>query len=99
MTEGKSAGGPNEITEEDAFHVIVKALREGSTQDYGGYGYNVYLPNIVRHYLTKVCGLSEQPGGLTERRVSPAFLEAAWELARRLPNSRNGLKNSKTGVL
>jgi len=83
MTGPETAHEPTEINEEDAFHLIVRALREGSTSGYGGYGYDLYLPNIVRHYLTTIRSLSEPAGSLKERSVSPAFLAAAWELARR----------------
>lgn len=72
------------INEDDAFHLIVQALRESWKTEYSNYGYDLYLPNVVRYYLTKLCGQQQDPaGGPKEQQVSPAFLSAAWELARR----------------
>jgi len=71
------------VNEDDAFHLIVQALREGWKTEYSNYGYDLYLPNVVRYYLTKLCGQQDSAGGPKEQQVSPAFLAAAWELARR----------------
>lgn len=73
-----------EINEEDAFHFIVRVLRENLMPDMGSsYGYEVYLPNIIRYYLTSVSGLNRGEVDVHYRTVSPAFLTAAWELSRR----------------
>lgn len=72
-----------DINEEDAFHLIVRALREGWKSEYSCYGYDLYLPNIIHFYATKICGVDEPAGGPKEQQVSPSFLAAAWELARR----------------
>jgi hypothetical protein len=39
------------ITEEDAFHIIIGYLRSAKKSEYSDYGYDFYLPNIIRHYL------------------------------------------------
>jgi hypothetical protein len=73
-----------EVSEEDAFHFIVRVLRENFIPDQGSsYGYEVYLPNIVMHYLMSVAKRSHSEAQRDYRVVSPAFLSAAWELARR----------------
>ena len=44
-----------EVSEEEAFHFIVRVLRDNVKPDLGSsYGYDVYLPNIVMHYLISV---------------------------------------------
>lgn len=72
------------VNEEDAFHFIVRVLRESKSPEYGSnYGYEVYLPNIIRHFLTTVANLPHGEVEAQYRTVSPPFLAAAWELARR----------------
>lgn len=72
------------MNEEDAFHFIVRVLRENMMPDMGSsYGYEVYLPNIIRHYLTSVSKMDHGDSQRHFRSVSPPFLAAAWELARR----------------
>jgi hypothetical protein len=72
------------VSEEDAFHFIVRVLRENFIPDMGSsYGYDVYLPNIVMHYLISVAKRSHAEAQRDYRATSPAFLTAAWELARR----------------
>lgn len=75
-----------EVNEEDAFHFIVRALRDGSLRTpVGGsnFGYEVYLPNVIRHFLISAAGF--QPGEIMQEDclISPAFFAAAWELCRR----------------
>ena len=55
-----------QVSEEDAFHFIVRVLRENFIPDMGSsYGYDVYLPNIVMHYLISVAKRSHaEPTGL-----------------------------------
>src|SRR5262249_31859490 len=73
-----------EVNEEDAFHFIVRVLRENLMPDVGSsYGYEVYLPNIIRHYLLSVSKLDQREVERHYRTVSPPFLTAAWDLARR----------------
>jgi hypothetical protein len=73
-----------EVTEEDAFHFIVRVLRDNIIPDVGSsYGYDLYLPNIVLHYLMSVAKRGHAEAQRDQRSASPAFLTAAWELARR----------------
>lgn len=75
---------PAQVSEEDAFHFIVRVLRENFIPDMGSsYGYDVYLPNIVMHYLISVGKRSHSEAQRDFRAISPAFMGAAWELARR----------------
>jgi hypothetical protein len=77
-------GSTAAVNEEDAFHFIVRVLREKWMPDMGSnYGYDVYLPNIVRHFLVSVSGLKHREAEGRTRSLSPPFLAAAWELARR----------------
>src|ERR1700722_7535803 len=81
MTQPQSHAG---VTEEDAFHFIVRVLRDNIIPDVGSsYGYNLYLPTIILHSLMPV-GRGSHPEAQRDKRfVSPAFLPAAWEPARR----------------
>ena len=45
-----------QLDEEDAFHYIVRYLREGRSGPYSSYGYGYYLPNVMREYLASVSG-------------------------------------------
>lgn len=73
-----------QVSEEDAFHFIVRVLRENFIPDMGSsYGYDLYLPNIVMHYLISVAKRSHAEAQRDYRATSPAFLTAAWELSRR----------------
>jgi hypothetical protein len=74
------------MTEEDALLIIVDWLRSGSDRDCSNYGYDLYLPNVVRWHLG-----NEEPQ-LRASSISldqnlpplfPFFANAAWELCRR----------------
>ncbi|OGP24830.1 MAG: hypothetical protein A2038_15375 [Deltaproteobacteria bacterium GWA2_57_13] len=72
-----------DLDQEDAFHFIVLYLREGRKSPYGSYGYELYLPNVMRDYLETV---KKVPHHDTDRhlpKISPSFYAAAWELCRR----------------
>ena len=74
---------PAQLDEEDAFHYIVRYLREGRSGPYSGYGYGCYLPNVMREYLASVAGVHSTETDRYLSRVSPPFYNAAWELCRR----------------
>lgn len=81
MADGE---GVLEVNEEDAFHFIVRYLREKVAPKYSNYGYDVYMPNIIRAYLQSAVQI-EDPIELDRNLAptSPAFLAAAWDLCRR----------------
>jgi len=64
------------ITEEDAFHIIVQSLREKVTK-YSGYGYEIYLPHMIRNYLNQsgLTGPIRQDGYINK--LSPFFYNAS----------------------
>ena len=74
---------PAQLDEEDAFHYIVRYLREGRSGPYSSYGYGCYLPNVMREYLASVAGAHPSDTERYLSRVSPPFYNAAWELCRR----------------
>lgn len=93
-----SHSGPNV---DDAIHAIVNYARRGLTGPYPGYGYGIYLPNIIRTYLAE----SGVPQNEVEQRIapaSPAFYAGAWELCRRgilRPGiKRHGLQVTEDGA-
>ena len=69
---------------EDALGLLVRWLQE---PDYGGtsaYGYDIYLPNLLRVYLRKEKGIHSQSD--IEQKVGEimtSFYPVAWDLCRR----------------
>jgi hypothetical protein len=45
------------MQEEDAFHYLIQWLRNPSPSGYSTYGYEVYLPAVILHYLQSQEGL------------------------------------------
>lgn len=72
-----------EVDEEVAFHFIVRCLREKYQPPYSNYGYELYVPNVIYHYLKTVGGLEDPSRTADAQRLSPPFYSAAWEMARR----------------
>lgn len=79
------ANSDKEVTldQEDAFHFIVLYLKESRKSSYGSYGYELYLPNVMRDYLETVRGVSHHDTGRFLPTISPSFYAAAWELCRK----------------
>jgi hypothetical protein len=71
------------LNEEDAFHILVRYLRSPVKTPYSDYGYEFYIPNIVRHFLGDQYGIEHHEAENTLRSLSPHFYAAAWELCRR----------------
>jgi hypothetical protein len=77
-----------EITIDSAIQFLAEyASGPRGRERYSSYGYEIYLPNVVWAFLTRVHG---QPPSTTDavhsdqgRRVFPTFYDAAWELCRR----------------
>jgi len=68
---------------EDAFHYIVECLRRDNVKMYG---YEMYLPIVMRNYVEEVLKEDSDAHGYLTRnaeRISPPFYAAAWELCRR----------------
>jgi hypothetical protein len=72
-----------DIDEEMAFHIIVRYAREGYKTTYGNYGYEIYLPNLIRDYLKSELKFDEHGANSFITSLSPSFYAAAWELCRR----------------
>lgn len=72
-----------DINEDDAFHLLVRAMREDWRTGHSRYGYDLYLPTVISHYLKQLCQFNESKASQYERVLSPVFMAAAWELARR----------------
>src|SRR6202035_2898113 len=77
------------VHEEDALKFIVKALRAGpeSVSPGHSYGYDLYLPNVMREYAASEEHINPRtyPSEIEPRvvKLSPTFFSAAWELCRR----------------
>jgi hypothetical protein len=66
---------------EDANNFIINFLRYPQNGGYPIYGYDIYLPNVIRAYLVSI-GEDEDKRELSVQ-LSPDFYAAAWELCRR----------------
>lgn len=74
------------ITVEDALAFAVERLRKGvqdRASSLGEYGYEFYVPKVMREYYRVVHKDDLQRGSKDENALAPAFLNAAWELCRR----------------
>lgn len=72
------------MKQEDALLTILQWIRARSPSQYPNYGYDIYLPNVIRWHLSK-----ERPNVQPQeehdalRNLYPLFVDAAWELCRR----------------
>lgn len=77
-------GNLPEINEEDAFHIIVRHLRDGRRpDDASSYGYDLYIPAVIYRYLRSDMGVLQPYNTQLVEELSPHFYAAAWELCRR----------------
>jgi hypothetical protein len=79
---------PTPVLHEDAVKYLIAALKKDRPHNtgYGDYGYDLYVPNVIREYVSAEERIRDDGSGTAERRVkqlSPAFFSAAWELSRR----------------
>jgi hypothetical protein len=68
--------------QEDALLYILQWAQGGSPSAYSNYGYDIYIPNVIRAYLTSK-KVNQQEVEQQVPSLSPVFLDAAWELCRR----------------
>lgn len=69
---------------EDAEQIILQWVRDGSPTSYSNYGYDIYLPNVIRSFLqSQQIDSDRGDGHLRKQELSPVFYAAAWELCRR----------------
>lgn len=71
------------MEQEDATSLLIDWLRSPDHGQYAQYGYDVFVPNLLRRHLEGAEGLSY---ALLEKRIGelmPAFFAAGWELCRR----------------
>jgi hypothetical protein len=74
------------MDEHDALLTIVNWFRKGSPKTYSNYGYDVYLPNVIRWYLVEQDPTLQARQSELENRwlpLFPPFANAAWDLCRR----------------
>ena len=72
------------IDDQDALLYIVRWVREGQLSDYSSYGYDVYIPNVIRNYLrTNHPDSTESDIHRANESLSASFYDAAWGLCRR----------------
>lgn len=68
---------------EDAEALLIRWVREKPSTPYSSYGYDIYLPNVMRWALSQ--GGQEESLAIDRQMgpISPVFYSAAWELCRR----------------
>lgn len=71
------------MEQEDATTLLVEWLRKPDHGDFGRYGYDVFVPHLLRHYLERKEGLQHHDLERRVRELMPAFFAAGWELCRR----------------
>jgi hypothetical protein len=64
---------------EDAEKLIIRYVRQPDSEGYASYGYDVYLPNVIRQHL----GHNQPNEDQRIRQLSTVFYDGAWELCRR----------------
>lgn len=70
------------MNQEDATKVIIEWLRNPDHGEFGSYGYDVYLPHLLRKYLRRQT-MEEEKVEQTLSEWMPDFYAAAWDLCRR----------------
>jgi hypothetical protein len=67
---------------EDATKLLIELLRNPDHGSFGKYGYEIYLPALLKTYFVKQ-GIQLQDTDQKLYELSPVFYEAGWELCRR----------------
>jgi len=70
------------MNQEDATNLLVLWLRAPNHGGWGSYGYDVYLPALIRSYLESQ-GVQHHDQEKRLREMIPAFYASAWDLCRR----------------
>lgn len=71
------------IRQEDSVNILVGWLRQPDHGDYSSYGYDSFLPNLLRIYLEQKFARDQQVLDRELREQMPAFFAAGWDLCRR----------------
>jgi len=72
------------MTDEDALKLLITWLRNPPAAGSGEYGYDLYIPRMMKLHVAKVTGRPDNEIGTQHmREISPSFYTAAWELCRR----------------
>ena len=71
------------MQQEDATTLLIELLRDNEHGQYSRYGYDAYIPNMLRVFLEKSEGLRHKDLEARIRELMPVFYSACWELCRR----------------
>lgn len=72
------------MTQEDAIRIIVEVVRTEPPREFGHYGYDIYIPNLIyRHLLRANRTQDQRERDRLVNELSADFYAAAWELCRR----------------
>lgn len=81
VTNPLATYGNSNMNIEDAQKIIIEWFRNGSQSAYSKYGYDIYLPNVIRSYLRKQGIDAEREGHQRKLELSPYFYAAAGNYA------------------
>lgn len=71
------------MEQEDATSLLISWLRTPDHGQYSRYGYDVYVPHLLRQHLERNEGIAHHELERRVRELMPAFFAAGWELCRR----------------
>src|SRR5687767_12390605 len=72
-----------ELGYEDALKGLIRWMRHPNDRGHGKYGYDVFLPNVIRDFLITEHKMDSHNIERSIRALSPVFFNAAWDLCRR----------------
>ncbi len=71
------------VEQEDATTLLIEWLRTPDHGNYSRYGYDIYVPHLLRVYLERIENLRHKNIEPRVRELMPNFFAAGWELCRR----------------
>ncbi|MCG7898001.1 MAG: hypothetical protein JAY85_06040 [Candidatus Thiodiazotropha weberae] len=71
------------MNQEDAMNLLIQWLRDPNHGGYGSYGYDIYIPNLLRGFLIQEYRNDQQALEMRIRELIPVFYAVGWELCRR----------------
>ena len=70
------------MNQEDATNLLVQWMRSPNHGDWSSYGYEIYLPSMIRSHLQSQ-GIQHHKQEQQLREMIPHFYASAWDLCRR----------------
>ena len=71
------------MNQEDATRLLIEWLREPNHGNYGSYGYDIFIPILIRVYIKNQNNMPNHKLDAKVKELCPIFFAAGWELCRR----------------